>query len=414
MNPPTAPSLEHNHPLGRADFDRLMVQTYAPSSMVPVKANGVWVFDDQNKAHLDFTSGIAVTSLGHTHPQLLQALWQQANAIWHTSNGFTNQPALALAEKLIELTFADRVFFANSGAEANEAALKLARKYGNAHAHKNKTRILSCLQSFHGRTLFTVSVGGQPKYSQDFAPLPPNLSHLPFNDIAAAKAAMADDVCAIIVEPVQGEGGVVPAHANYLQTLRDLCDQHSALLIFDEVQCGVGRTGSFFAYQHYGIIPDVLTSAKALGNGFPVAAMLTTDKFAQVLALGSHGTTYGGNPLACAVAKAVVDIIGTPAFLTRVQTAAERLKNGLVKLQAQYPQVFASHRGLGLMQGLVLAQKFCGKAKEFTRITEKNGLLTLMAGPDVVRLLPPLVINDDEIDEGLHRLQISAQEFSLI
>ena len=404
------PSAALETAVSRSDFDALMVPTYAPSTVVPVRGQGVWLDDAEGRRYLDFTSGIGVTSLGHAHAAVLEALHRQAEQVWHIGNGYTNQPVLRLARALTALTFADRVFVANSGAEANEAALKLARKYGKTRGAQ-RTRIVSCLQSFHGRTLFTVSVGGQPKYTEGFEPLPPGISHIPFNDIAAAEAAIADDVCAVIVEPVQGEGGVLPASREYLQALRRLCDERGALLIFDEVQCGMGRTGKLFAYEHYGVVPDILTTAKALGNGFPVGAMLTRSDIAAAFSVGAHGTTYGGNPLACAVALAVVSTIAQPAFLERTRQAADRLWTGLRHLQAEFPQLFKQVRGSGMMVGLVLADAYKGRAKEFTKVTEQQQLLTLMAGPDVVRLLPPLVVTDAEIDEALARLQNCAREF---
>jgi predicted acetylornithine/succinylornithine family transaminase len=282
----------------RQTFDQVLVPTYAPAAMVPVRAQGLDLWDQQGKQYLDFTAGIAVTSLGHAHPVLVEALTRQINLLWHLGNGYTNEPVLRLALALTEATFAERAFFCNSGAEANEAAFKLARKYAHTKFGPAKSRIISCVNSFHGRTLFTVTVGGQPKYTEGFEPLPQQIDHIPFNDIAAARAAIKDDVCAVVVEPVQGEGGVVPASLEYLKELRALCDQTGALLIFDEVQCGMGRTGKLFAYMGYGVTPDILTSAKALGNGYPIGAMLTTDALAATLSVGTHGTTYGGNPLA--------------------------------------------------------------------------------------------------------------------
>jgi succinylornithine aminotransferase len=395
----------------RSDFDALMVQTYAPSRVMPVRGRGVWVEDGEGRPYLDFTSGIGVTSLGHAHPVVLHALRTQAEAIWHIGNGFTNEPILRLAKLFASVTFADRLFVANSGAEANEAALKLARRHGSMRGPAGRARIVSCLQSFHGRTLFTVSVGGQSKYKEGFGPLPPAITHIPFNDIAAAKEQIGEDVCAVIVEPIQGEGGVVPADRQYLRTLRELCDQKGALLIFDEVQCGIGRTGSLFAYQDYGVIPDILTTAKALGNGFPIGAMLTRTDVASAFGPGDHGTTYGGNPLACSVALAVVSTVTAPGFLERVREAAVRLWAGADALQAEFPQVFSGVRGAGLMIGLVLAPALRGRAKEFVRIAEEQRLLVLMAGPDVVRLLPPLIVSDAEIDEALGRLRTCAREF---
>ena len=394
----------------RSDFDAFMVPTYAPSALMPRRGEGAWLEDTEGRRHLDFTSGIGVTSLGHRHPAVMEALREQAEQVWHVGNGYTNEPVLKLAKALRDVSFAERVFVANSGAEANEAALKLARKFASTRG-KERRRIVSCLQSFHGRTLFTVSVGGQPKYTEGFEPLPAGITHIPFNDIEAARTAIGDDVCAVIVEPVQGEGGVLPAAPEYLHALRRLCDERGALLIFDEVQCGMGRTGSLFAYQQYGVVPDILTSAKALGNGFPVGAMLTREEIAAAFQPGSHGTTYGGNPLACAVALAVVQTIAQASFLERVRQAADRLCNGLATLQALHPSVFKLVRGRGLMVGLVLADAHKGRAKEFTKVTERHRLLTLMAGPDVVRLLPPLVVTDAEIDEAVARLHACAAEF---
>ncbi|WKB53425.1 acetylornithine/succinyldiaminopimelate transaminase [Eleftheria terrae] len=397
--------------VSRADFDDLLVPVYAPSQVVPRRARGLWLQDQQGVEYLDLTSGIGVTSLGHAHPAVVQALQAQAEQLWHVGNGYTNEPVLRLASLLTGATFADRAFFCNSGAEANEAALKLARRHAALKHGDAKRRIVACQQSFHGRTLFTVTAGGQPKYTEGFEPLPPGIGHVPFNDIAAAEQAMGDDVCAVIVEPVQGEGGVLPASHEYLQALRRLCDRHDALLIFDEVQCGLGRTGSLYAYMHYGVEPDILTTAKALGNGYPIGAMLTRHDLATSLSVGTHGTTYGGNPLACAVAAAVVQIIQAPAFLTRVGQAAERLHAGLQQLLGDFPGLFTQVRGRGMMIGLVLDAAQQGRAKEFTRAAEQERLMLLIAGPNVVRLLPPLVISDAEIDEALLRLRATARRF---
>ncbi len=392
-------------PVSRLTFDEVMVPTYAPSAMVPVRAQGLDLWDQQGKQYLDFTAGIAVTSLGHSHPAVVAALRAQADQLWHVGNGYTNEPVLQLARALTEATFADQAFFCNSGAEANEAAFKLARKYAHAKFGPAKSRIVSCVNSFHGRTLFTVSVGGQPKYTEGFEPLPPELSHIPFNDIDAARKAIGDDVCAVVIEPVQGEGGVLPASREYLQALRELCDATGALLIFDEVQCGMGRTGSLFAYMGYGVTPDILTSAKALGNGYPVGAMLTTDAIAKAFSVGAHGTTYGGNPLAATVALTVLQTINTPVFLARVQQAAARLVSELDGLVRDYPQVFSQVRGSGLMLGVVLADAWRGKAKDITKAAEEQGLMLLIAGPDVVRLLPALVVTDAQIEEAVVRLR---------
>ena len=398
-------------PVTRQTFDEVLVPTYAPAAMVPVRASGLDLWDQEGKRYLDFTSGIAVTSLGHANPDVIDALTKQMNTIWHIGNGYTNEPVLRLASALIDATFAERAFFCNSGAEANEAALKLARKYAHGKFGPHKSRIVSCLSSFHGRTLFTVSVGGQPKYTEGFEPLPQDLSHIPYNDIDAARAAILDDVCAVIVEPIQGEGGVIPGNPDYLKALRELCDQTGALLIFDEVQSGMGRTGSLFAYMQMGVQPDVLTSAKALGNGYPIGAMLTTTEIAQHLGVGSHGTTYGGNPLAATVGLKVLEIINQPAFLERVKEASTRIIGNLRQLAADYPNVFGQPRGMGLLIGLPMADAYKGRAKDYTKLCEKLGLMLLIAGPEVVRLAPALVVSDEQILEADRLMRAAVTEF---
>jgi len=391
--------------VNRQTFDEVIVPTYAPSAVLPVRGLGLEVWDQGGQRYLDFTSGIAVTSLGHANPVLVEALCEQARTLWHLGNGYTNEPVLRLAKALTEATFADRAFFCNSGAEANEAAFKLARKYAHSKFGPNKSRIISCVISFHGRTLFTVSVGGQPKYTEGFAPLPAQIDHIPYNDIEAARAAIGDDVCAVVVEPVQGEGGVMPATVEYLQALREFCDQKGALLIFDEVQCGVGRTGNLFAYMGYGVTPDILTSAKALGNGYPIGAMITTDDIASVFVVGTHGTTYGGNPLAATVALTVLQTINQPEFLARVKQASAKLVAALEAIVRDYPQVFAGVRGSGLLLGMVLSDAYRGKAKDSQKAAEAQGLLLLIAGMDVVRLAPALVVSDAQIDEATQLLR---------
>jgi acetylornithine/N-succinyldiaminopimelate aminotransferase len=387
-------------PVTRQTFDDVLVPTYAPAAMVPVRAAGLDLWDQNGKHYLDFTSGIAVSSLGHCNPTLVAALTSQINSLWHLGNGYTNEPVLRLALALTEATFADRAFFCNSGAEANEGALKLARKYAHTKFGAHKSRIISCLSSFHGRTLFTVSVGGQPKYTEGFEPLPQEINHIPYNDIEAARAAITDDVCAVIVEPIQGEGGVIPGDPAYLQALREFCDKTGALLIFDEVQSGVGRTGSLYAYMDKGVTPDILTTAKALGNGYPIGAMLTTNDIAAHFGVGSHGTTYGGNPLAATVALNVIELINQPAFLARVKEASAKIFANLTQLAADFPQVFGKVRGSGLLIGLPVAEQFKGRAKDITKACEALGLMLLIAGPDVIRLAPALIVTDAQIDEA--------------
>ncbi|MDI7416633.1 aspartate aminotransferase family protein [Cronobacter turicensis] len=387
----------------RQNFDEWMIPVYAPAAFIPVRAEGSTLWDQEGKEYIDFAGGIAVNALGHAHPKLRQALETQAAKIWHTGNGYTNEPVLRLAKRLIDATFADRVFFCNSGAEANEAALKLARKYAHDHYGAQKSGIVAFKNAFHGRTLFTVSAGGQPAYSQDFAPLPPQISHAVFNDLNSAAAMINDDTCAVIVEPVQGEGGVVPATKAFLQGLRELCDRHNALLIFDEVQTGVGRTGHLYAYMHYGVTPDVLSTAKALGGGFPIGAMLTTERCAAVMGVGTHGTTYGGNPLASAVAGEVLDLVNTPEMLDGVKARHDALVEQLNAMN-QRLGVFKEIRGLGLLIGCVLSDEYAGKAKAMSLAAAKEGAMVLIAGANVLRFAPALNISHQEIETGLARV----------
>lgn len=387
----------------RQNFDEWMIPVYAPAAFIPVRAEGSTLWDQEGKEYIDFAGGIAVNALGHAHPKLREALETQAAKIWHTGNGYTNEPVLRLAKRLIDATFADRVFFCNSGAEANEAALKLARKYAHDHYGAQKSGIVAFKNAFHGRTLFTVSAGGQPAYSQDFAPLPPQISHTVFNDLDSAAALINDDTCAVIVEPVQGEGGVVPATKAFLQGLRELCDRHNALLIFDEVQTGVGRTGHLYAYMHYGVTPDVLSTAKALGGGFPIGAMLTTERCAAVMGVGTHGTTYGGNPLAGAVAGQVLDLVNTPEMLNGVKARHDAFVEQLNAMN-QRLGLFKEIRGLGLLIGCVLKDEYAGKAKAISLAAAKEGAMVLIAGANVLRFAPALNISHQEIETGLARM----------
>ncbi|HBR5604923.1 TPA: aspartate aminotransferase family protein [Klebsiella pneumoniae] len=386
----------------RATFDEVILPIYAPAEFIPVKGKGSRVWDQQGKEYIDFAGGIAVTALGHCHPALVAALHQQGETLWHTSNVFTNEPALRLGRKLVEATFAERVVFMNSGTEANETAFKLARHYAVTRHSPYKTKIIAFHNAFHGRSLFTVSVGGQPKYSDGFGPKPADIVHVPFNDLQAVKAVMDDHTCAVVVEPIQGEGGVTAATPAFLQGLRELCDQHQALLVFDEVQCGMGRTGSLFAYMHYGVTPDILTSAKALGGGFPVSAMLTTHEIASAFHAGSHGSTYGGNPLACAVANAAFDLINTPAVLDGVSAKCELFVKHLQRLDAEF-DLFSDIRGMGLLIGAELKPQHKGRARDFLYAAADAGVMVLNAGPDVMRFVPSLIIDEQDITEGMAR-----------
>ena len=396
-------SVQHD-PVQRADFDQYLVPNYAPAAFVPVRGLGSRVWDQSGRELIDFAGGIAVNALGHCHPALVKALTEQANTLWHISNVFTNEPTLRLAHKLVDATFAERVFFCNSGAEANEAAFKLARRVAHDRFGPEKYEIIAALNSFHGRTLFTVSVGGQPKYSDGFGPKIEGITHVPYNDLDALKAAISDKTCAVVLEPIQGEGGVLPADKAYLEGARALCDQHNALLVFDEVQSGMGRSGELFTYMHYGVTPDILSSAKSLGGGFPIGAMLTTTELAKHLAVGTHGTTYGGNPLACAVAEAVLDIVNTPAVLQGVKAKSEQFKQRLLAIGERYG-MFAEVRGLGLLLGCVLNDAWKGKAKAVLDAAAAEGVLVLQASPDVVRFAPSLVVEEADIVNGLDRFE---------
>ncbi|MDP2713512.1 aspartate aminotransferase family protein [Rheinheimera sp.] len=390
--------------VSRSLFDDVMVPNYAPSKIIPVKGEGSRVWDQNGTEFIDFAGGIAVNCLGHCHPALVTALKDQADKLWHLSNVMTNEPALLLAKALVDATFAEKVYFANSGAEANEAALKLARRYAKDKYGEQKNQIIAFKQGFHGRTFFTVTVGGQPAYSDGFGPKPEAIVHGEFNNLDSVKALINANTCAVMVEPVQGEGGVMPATAEFIKGVRELCDAHNALLIFDEVQTGVGRTGELYAYMGYGVTPDILTTAKALGGGFPIGAMLTTTDIAKHLVVGTHGSTYGGNPLACAVALAAVNTVNTPAVLNGVKAKAQLFKDGLNAINEKY-HVFSEVRGAGLLIGAVLNSDYAGKARDFMLAAADQGLMALVAGTSVVRFAPSLVISDAEITEGLARFE---------
>ncbi|CAE6918364.1 aspartate aminotransferase family protein [Vibrio alginolyticus] len=387
----------------RGLFDEVMVPCYNPMEMIPVKGKGSRIWDQQDNEYIDFAGGIAVSCLGHCHPAMVEALTEQGNKLWHLSNVMTNEPALRLAKTLTELSFAERVFFSNSGAEANEAALKLARRYAADVFGPEKSEIIAFKQGFHGRTFFTVTVGGQEAYSDGFGPKPGDVTHLPYNDIEALQAHISDRTCAVMMEPLQGEGGIVPPTPEFAQAVRELCDKHNALLIFDEVQTGNGRTGHFYAYQGLGITPDILSTAKSLGGGFPIGAMLTTAKLAEHLKVGTHGSTYGGNPLACAVAEAVVNEVTKPETLAGVLEREAMFREGLEAINAKY-NIFAEVRGKGLLLGAALNDEWQGRARDVLVAAGKEGLLVLIAGANVVRFTPSLVITPQEIEEGLAKL----------
>ncbi|MBQ4861311.1 aspartate aminotransferase family protein [Pseudoalteromonas sp. MMG013] len=390
--------------INRELFDQVMVPNYAPSAIIPVKGEGSRVWDQDGREFIDFAGGIAVNCLGHCHPALVSALKEQGEKIWHLSNVMTNEPSLRLAKKLVDATFADKVYFANSGAEANEAALKLARRFALDNYGEQKSQIISFNKGFHGRTFFTVTVGGQAAYSDGFGPKPGDIAHCDYNDLAAFEALISDNTCAVMMEPLQGEGGIVSPEADFVKGVRELCTKHNALLIFDEVQTGVGRTGDLYAYQGLNVTPDILTTAKALGGGFPIGAMITTADIAKHLKIGTHGSTYGGNPLACAVAEAAFDTVNTDEVLTGVKVKEALFRELLTAINDKY-SVFSEIRGKGLLLGGVVAEQYKGRAKEFLVAATQEGVMSLVAGADVVRFTPSLVIPEADIREGMARFE---------
>lgn len=393
--------------------ERYYLPVYRPRRIVLDHGKGSRLWDRDGREYVDFGAGIAVNALGHAHPALIAALTAQAARLWHTSNVFVSEPPLRLAEELVAASrFAQRVFFCNSGAEANEGAIKLVRKWAASRGLPPERRvILSFRGGFHGRTLAAVTATAQPKYQEGYEPLPPGFRYSDFNDLAAAEAAMAaGDVCAVLVEPVQGEGGVTPATPEFLHGLRTLCDRHEALLVLDEIQCGMGRTGHLFAAHGYGVMPDVVTLAKALGSGFPIGAMLVGGKAAEVMQFGAHGTTFGGNPLAAAVARAALHELSSTALLTNVAQQSQAIRDGLSAIDAEFG-LFSEIRGRGLMLGAQLREPHAGKAGEILDRCVDHGLLTLQAGPDVLRFVPALNIGDADVAEGLSRLRTAIAGF---
>ncbi|MCM2678378.1 aspartate aminotransferase family protein [Echinimonas agarilytica] len=392
------------HPVSRETFDEVMAPNYAPAAMIPVRGEGSRVWDQDGREYIDLAGGIAVNCLGHCHPVLTEALQQQGNQLWHLSNVYTNEPALKLAQQLVDATFAEKVFFANSGAEANEAALKLARRFALENFGEDKDQIISFKDGFHGRTFFTVTVGGQTAYSDGFGPKPGAIEHGVFNDLSSLQALISDRTCAVMVEPLQGEGGVIPATAEFINGVRALCNKHNALLIFDEVQTGVGRTGDLYAYMGTDVVPDILTTAKSLGGGFPIAAMLTTTKIASSLKVGTHGSTYGGNPLACAVASAVLSEVNNETTLSGVAQREQWFRDALEAINQKH-HVFAEVRGQGLLLGAVLSEQYQGRARDFLVAAVAEGVMMLVAGANVIRFAPALNIEKADIDEAFARIE---------
>ena len=406
----TTASVEALLALGRD----VLLPVYRQREMILERGQGARVWDSAGRDYVDFAAGIAVCSLGHCDPELTAALVEQAGRLWHTSNVFYSEPPLRLAQELVAASrFAERAFLCNSGAEANEAAIKLVRKWAAGQGRGPDRRVIvTCKGSFHGRTLAAVTATAQPKYQEGFGPLPGGFRYVDFNDSAQLEAAMAGgDVAAVLLEPVQGEGGVMPAAPGYLQAVRALCDRFDALLVLDEIQCGMGRTGALFAHWEDGVVPDIVTLAKALGGGFPIGALLAGPKVAQAMQVGAHGTTFGGNPLAAAVARVALRRLASEEIAANVARQSQTIRDGLAAINRDF-DVFSEVRGRGLMLGAVLKPDHAGRAGELLDHAAANGVLLLQAGPDVLRLVPALNIDDADVAEGLARLRHALAAFA--
>ncbi|MBD9478760.1 acetylornithine transaminase [Pseudoxanthomonas sp. PXM02] len=393
---------------------RYYLPVYRPREVILERGQGARVWDSEGREYLDLSAGIAVCGLGHNDPDLVAALTEQAGKLWHTSNVFYSEPPLRLAEELVTASrFAERVFLCNSGAEANEAAIKLVRKWASSQGRAPDQRVIVTFRgSFHGRTLAAVTATAQPKYQEGYEPLPGGFRYVDFNDLTQLEIAMScGDVAAVMVEPVQGEGGVMPAASGFLRSVRELCDHHGALLVLDEIQAGMGRTGTLFAHWQDGVVPDIVTLAKALGGGFPIGAMLAGPKVAEVMQFGAHGTTFGGNPLAAAVARVALRKLASPQIANNVARQSAALRKGLDTINAELG-LFSQVRGRGLMLGAVLNTKYAGRAGEVLDLAAAQGLLMLQAGPDVLRFVPSLNITDAEVAESLKRLHAALRAFA--
>lgn len=394
----------------RKTFDEVMFPCYNPMNMVIKKAHGSYIFDNEGNKYVDLTSGIAVNCLGHTPDGVQKVIKKTCKNLIHVSNIFCNEYTLSLAKKLTSLTGYDKVFFVNSGAEANETALKLARRVAFDDYGAEKNEIISFVNSFHGRTFFSVTVGGQESYSDGFGPKPAAITHIPYNDIATFEKTISDKTCAVILEPIQGEGGIIKADDAFLVKVRELCDKFHAALIFDEVQTGVARSGTLYAYEQTPVKPDILTSAKGLASGLPIGAVLTYDNFAKHFVPGTHGSTFGGNALACSVGCYVLDKVSDKKFLENVKATSEYIKASIKKLDEKH-HVFDDVRGEGLLMGLVLNKKYSGKSGALQKECFKHKLLTLTAHGDVLRLAPALNIKKSVVDEAMKLLDKSLTDF---
>jgi len=386
-----------------------LMPVYPRSPVRPVRGEGVYLYGENGEKYLDFAAGIAVNLLGHGHPYLTRAIQDQAATLMHVSNLYGSPQGEAFAKRLCDNTFADTVFFTNSGVEAVECAIKTARRYHYAKGNPHKHDLITFSNAFHGRTMATISATDQPKMIDGFAPLLPGFTVVEFNDLDAALAAIDENTAGFLVEPIQGEGGIRPATHEFLAGLRAACDEHDLILIFDEVQCGVARTGQLYAYQHYGITPDVMASAKGIGGGFPMGACLATEQAAAGMVIGTHGSTYGGNPLAMAAGQAVFDIVANEEFLASVRLKGERLRSALEQMIPNHDDLFESVRGVGLMLGI----KMKTDSRAFVTYLRTRGILTVAAGDNVVRVLPPLVIEEGHIREFVEGLSAAAADYEV-
>ncbi|MCA0207922.1 MAG: aspartate aminotransferase family protein [Proteobacteria bacterium] len=386
-----------------------LMPVYPRCGVRPVRGEGAYLIGERGERYLDFASGIAVNLLGHGHPHLTKAIQEQAATLMHVSNLYGSPQGEAYAARLVENTFADTVFLTNSGAEAVECAIKTARAYHSSAGNPEKHTLITFNNAFHGRTLGTISATNQEKLRKGFDPLLPGFAYAPFDDINAALDLVDDNTAGFLVEPIQGEGGIRPASQPFLQALRDICDKRDLMLVFDEVQCGVARTGHLYAYEHYGVTPDIMASAKGIGGGFPMGACLATEKAARGMVIGTHGSTYGGNPLACAAGQAVLDVVLEEGFLDQVKATGERLRGALEQLIPNHDELFDSVRGVGLMLGL----KLNSDSRAFVaHLRDNHGLLTVAAGENVVRVLPPLNIDDSHIAEFIEKLSAGAASYT--
>ncbi|WP_294120362.1 aspartate aminotransferase family protein [Sphingomonas sp.] len=386
-----------------------LMPVYPRSPVRPVRGDGVYLYGENGEKYLDFAAGIAVNLLGHGHPHLTKAIQDQAATLMHVSNLYGSPQGEAFAKRLIDHTFADTVFFTNSGVEAVECAIKTARRYHHAKGNPHKHNLITFSNAFHGRTMATISATDQPKMIDGFAPLLPGFTVVPFDDLDAALAAMDENTAGFLLEPIQGEGGIRPAGKEFIHGLRKACDDNDLMLVFDEVQCGVARTGYLYAYEYYGVTPDIMSSAKGIGGGFPLGACLATEKAASGMVIGTHGSTYGGNPLAMAAGQAVFDVVANDEFLAHVRTMGERLRSALEQMLPNHDHLFDSVRGLGLMLGI----KMKTDSRAFVTYLRTRGILTVAAGDNVVRVLPPLNIDESDIAEFVEGLSAAAAEYDV-